>query len=69
MNENWLCVSNGESTALPVPGERGEAALGPAGVDPACAGPGVAAWGKGRKQPCLLSLRLGTHLGVKERNL
>lgn len=29
----------------------------------------VAEWGKGRKQPCLLRLRLGTHLGVKERNL
>lgn len=58
----------GRAAALPVPGEHRQAALGPAGVHPAVLAL-VGAWGKGRKQPCLLSLQLGAHLGVKERNV
>lgn len=53
MNENCLRVSSGEGSSAPGAGGARAGCAGRAGMDPACADPGAAARGKGRKQPCL----------------
>lgn len=72
MNENCLRVSKGESSSAPCAGGTRAGCSGASRDGPCLCWPRCGSTGQRQKAAMpawLLSLWLGTHLGVKERNV
>lgn len=72
MNENCLCTSSGESSSAPCAGGTRAGCSGASRDGPGLCWPRCGSVGQRQEAAMpawLLSLRPGTHLGVKERNV